>query len=91
MDGVLHCPRNHSSHKSSCGRADEIAQGNLAHRVDVFAEDELALLVTAFNQMSAKLEENSAEINEGRRYIETVLQSLPTGVISVDSTTGSVR
>ena len=65
--------------------ADEIAQGNLAHRVDVFAEDELALLVTAFNQMSAKLEENSAEINEGRRYIETVLQSLPTGVISVDA------
>ena len=65
--------------------ADEIAQGNLADRVEVFAEDELALLVTTFNQMSAKLEENSLEINEGRRYIETVLQSLPTGVISVDS------
>jgi two-component system, NtrC family, nitrogen regulation sensor histidine kinase NtrY len=65
--------------------ADEIAQGNLSHRVEVFAEDELALLVTTFNQMSAKLEENSAEINEGRRYIETVLQSLPTGVISFDS------
>ncbi len=65
--------------------ADEIAQGNLAYRVDVFAEDELALLVTTFNQMSAKLEENSAELSEGRRYIETVLQSLPTGVISFDS------
>ena len=65
--------------------ADEIAQGNLSHRVDVFAEDELALLVTTFNQMSAKLEENSTELNEGRRYIETVLQSLPTGVISFDS------
>ena len=65
--------------------ADEIAQGNLAYRVDVFAEDELALLVSTFNQMSAKLEENSTELNEGRRYIETVLQSLPTGVISFDS------
>ncbi|MEO7673469.1 MAG: ATP-binding protein [Pyrinomonadaceae bacterium] len=65
--------------------ADEIAQGNLAYRVDVFAEDELALLVATFNQMSAKLEENSAELSEGRRYIETVLQSLPTGVISFDS------
>jgi two-component system nitrogen regulation sensor histidine kinase NtrY len=65
--------------------ADEIAQGNLSHRVEVFAEDELALLVTTFNQMSAKLEENSTELNEGRRYIETVLQSLPTGVISFDS------
>ncbi|MGC2238927.1 MAG: ATP-binding protein [Pyrinomonadaceae bacterium] len=65
--------------------ADEIAQGNLAHRVDVLAEDELALLVAAFNQMSAKLEENSAELGERRKYIETVLQSLSTGVISFDA------
>jgi nitrogen fixation/metabolism regulation signal transduction histidine kinase len=64
--------------------ADEIARGNLAHRVDVFAEDELALLVSTFNQMSAKLEENSAELRERRKYIETVLQSLSTGVISFD-------
>lgn len=64
--------------------ADEIARGNLAHRVNVVAEDELALLVGTFNQMSAKLEENSAELGERRRYIETVLQSLPTGVISFD-------
>lgn len=64
--------------------ADEIARGNLAHRVNVIAEDELALLVAAFNQMSGKLEENSAELGERRKYIETVLQSLPTGVISFD-------
>lgn len=65
--------------------ADEIAQGKLGHRVEVFAEDELALLVDSFNQMSAKLEENSAELNERQRYIETVLQSLSTGVISFDA------
>lgn len=65
--------------------ADEIAKGNLGHRVDTVAEDELALLVAAFNEMSGRLEENSAEIRERRRYIETVLESLPTGVISVDN------
>ncbi|MBS1796106.1 MAG: HAMP domain-containing protein [Acidobacteria bacterium] len=65
--------------------ADRIRQGNFGHRVEVFAEDELALLVESFNQMSATLEENSAELLERRRYIETVLQSLPTGVISFDS------
>ncbi|CAA9429327.1 MAG: hypothetical protein AVDCRST_MAG74-3576 [uncultured Pyrinomonadaceae bacterium] len=64
--------------------ADKIARGDLKHRVDVFAEDELALLVSTFNQMSAKLEENSFELSERRRYIETVLQSLSTGVISFD-------
>jgi len=66
--------------------ADKIARGDLKHRVDVFAEDELALLVSTFNQMSAKLEENSFELSERRRYIETVLQSLSTGVISFDGT-----
>ncbi len=65
--------------------ADEIAKGNLAHRVDAIADDELALLVGTFNQMSAKLEANSTEIKERRRYIETVLESLPTGVISFDA------
>jgi nitrogen fixation/metabolism regulation signal transduction histidine kinase len=67
--------------------ADEIARGNLRHRVEVLAEDELALLVTSFNQMSAKLEENSAELEQRRRYTETVLQSLSTGVISFDAET----
>lgn len=65
--------------------AEQIAHGNLGHRVDVPAEDELALLVSAFNEMSSKLEANSAELTERRRYIETVLLSLPTGVISVDA------
>lgn len=65
--------------------AEKIAQGEFGHRVDVFAEDELALMVSTFNQMSAKLEANSAELTERRRYIETVLLSLPTGVISIDA------
>ena len=65
--------------------ADKIARGDLAHRVSVSAEDELALLVLTFNQMSAKLEENSVELEERRKYIETILQSLSTGVISLDS------
>ncbi len=64
--------------------ADEIARGNLGHRVDVLAEDELALLVTTFNEMSAKLESNSIELSERRKYFETVLETLPTGVISFD-------
>ncbi|MDH3492400.1 MAG: ATP-binding protein [Acidobacteriota bacterium] len=65
--------------------ADEIARGNFSHRVDVFAEDELELLVRAFNTMTGKLEEKSNELEERRRYTETILQSLSTGVISFDS------
>lgn len=64
--------------------AGEIARGNLSHRVNVLAEDELGLLVDSFNAMSARLEANSVELSARRRYIETVLETLPTGVISVD-------
>lgn len=65
--------------------ADEITKGNLSYRVETFAEDELQILVNSFNAMSAKLEENSAELKERRKYIETVLQTLSTGVISFDN------
>ncbi|MBK9216270.1 MAG: HAMP domain-containing protein [Chloracidobacterium sp.] len=64
--------------------AGEIAAGNLGHRIDVLAEDELAILVDAFNEMSARLEANATELAERRRYIETVLETLPTGVASLD-------
>lgn len=65
--------------------AGEIAAGNYGHRVDVLAEDELGILVNAFNDMSARLEANAKELAERRRYIETVFESLPTGVISFDA------
>lgn len=65
--------------------ANEVGRGNFSHRVDVLAEDELALLVDVFNKMSADLEANSVERQERRRYFETVLQTLPTGVISFDA------
>ncbi|MBX3298260.1 MAG: HAMP domain-containing protein [Acidobacteria bacterium] len=67
------------------GGAREISSGNFGHRVDVIAEDELALLVDAFNEMSATLESNSAELLERRRYIETVVATLPNGVVSFDA------
>lgn len=70
--------------KSLAEGADEIARGNFGHRVDAPAEDELALLIASFNEMSGKLEENAAELGERRKYIETVLQTLSTGVISFD-------
>src|SRR5262249_12969258 len=84
--------------KALAEASDEIARGNLKHRVGTVAEDELALLAHSFNQMTAQLEENRSRIEasstelreknlaleERRNYIETVLQSLSTGVISLD-------
>jgi PAS domain S-box-containing protein len=84
--------------KALAEASNEIARGNLHHRVDTAAEDELALLAHSFNQMTAELEENKRRIDSGsaelreknlaleerRNYIETILESLSTGVISLD-------
>ena len=84
--------------KALAEASNEIARGNLKHRVTTIADDELALLAESFNQMTTQLEENRTRIEAGaaelrdknlalrerRNYIETVLQSLSTGVVSID-------
>src|SRR3989440_2711465 len=84
--------------KSLVEASKEVARGNLAHRVTTPADEEIALLADSFNQMTAELEANRHRIEadgatlkeknlaleERRDYIETVLNSLSTGVISLD-------
>jgi two-component system, NtrC family, nitrogen regulation sensor histidine kinase NtrY len=70
--------------------ADEVRRGNLQHRVTVRAEDELALLVAGFNQMTEALESGRIELDRRRRFTEAILESIPTGVISIGSD-GSIQ
>ncbi|HWD99141.1 MAG TPA: HAMP domain-containing protein, partial [Bryobacteraceae bacterium] len=65
--------------------AEEVSRGNLSYRVNVSAMDELARLVDGFNRMTADLEANRAELEARRRFTEAILESIPTGVISIDS------
>jgi hypothetical protein len=78
---------------------EAISKGQLDYRVDIRATDELAELVQSFNSMAEQLESSRRQIeassrdvgaaNEAlerrRQYIETVLESIPTGVISIDA------
>jgi two-component system, NtrC family, nitrogen regulation sensor histidine kinase NtrY len=63
--------------------AGEVRKGNLGYRVNVQAIDELATLVRGFNEMMQALEANSRELEERRRFTEAILESIPTGVISI--------
>jgi two-component system nitrogen regulation sensor histidine kinase NtrY len=63
----------------------EVSRGNLGHRVKAAGIDELAILVSGFNRMTADLEANRSELEARRRFTEAILESIPTGVISVDS------
>ena len=65
--------------------AEQIRKGNLGYRVHVGAIDEMATLVKAFNEMTEALETNSRELESRRRFTEAILESIPTGVISLSS------
>jgi PAS domain S-box-containing protein len=62
-----------------------VRKGNLGHRVRAKAIDELATLVRAFNEMMQELEANSRELENRRRFTEAILESIPTGVLSVNA------
>ncbi len=73
----------------------ELSGGNLAHRVEVQAKDELGELVGSFNRMAGELESNRAQIETARgelelangelerrqQRLEVMLESLPSAVL----------
>jgi len=70
----------------------EISRGRLDYRVEVSAADEIGDLVRSFNRMAEELESSSRELGaanitleQRRRHIETILESIPTGVLSLDA------
>ena len=77
----------------------EIARGRLDYRVPVSAADEIGDLVRSFNRMAEDLESSrrqieassreasaaNAELDQRRRQMETILESIPTGVLSLDA------
>ena len=77
----------------------EISEGRLDYRVEVAAGDELADLVASFNRMAAELESNRLQIDSSRkdlasaygtleargRHMETILENIPTAVLSLDA------
>ena len=77
----------------------EISRGRLDYRVEIRAADEIGDLVRSFNRMAEDLEASRRQIEassrdlgaanvaleQRRRHIETILESIPTGVLSLDA------
>jgi two-component system nitrogen regulation sensor histidine kinase NtrY len=77
----------------------EISRGRLDYRVEISAADEIGDLVRSFNRMAEELESSRHQIDassrdlsaannaleQRRRHIETILESIPTGVLSLDA------
>ena len=77
----------------------EVSSGNFDYQVPEQAQDALGVLVRSFNTMSTQLRDSREQIDDftlslqqavqelerRRQLMETVLESIPTGVISLDS------
>ncbi len=70
----------------------EISRGRLDYRVEIQAADEIGDLVQSFNRMAEELQSGRRELQaanmaleQRRRHIETILESIPTGVLSLDA------
>ena len=84
--------------------AKEIGAGHLDHRVVPETQDEFGSLIEAFNSMAGELaasrrrlersavdlERKHLDVEGRRRYVETILDRIATGVISVDAA-GRIR
>ena len=60
-----------------------LAEGNVGHRVDVSATDEVGRLIDSFNDMSSQLALQRRQLTEGNRFMTTVLDSVATGIIAL--------
>ncbi len=79
--------------------AREIGAGRLDQRIELESHDEFGGLTEAFNAMAGELassrrkverstielERKNLEVDERRRYIETILERIATGVVSIDA------
>ncbi|MFQ5817124.1 MAG: ATP-binding protein [Terriglobia bacterium] len=76
----------------------EVSRGNFTYRIETPAQDELGTLVDSFNRMTAqvgesrrqleasrhRLEAAVAELEQRRQLMEAILESIPTGVITLN-------
>ncbi len=63
--------------------ARQLGQGNLGYRIPSKGIDELGTLIHRFNGMADEIQANRAEIERRRNFTEAILESIPTGVISL--------
>jgi two-component system nitrogen regulation sensor histidine kinase NtrY len=83
----------------------EISSGNFDYQVPDQVQDELGILARSFNNMTKQLRDNRSQIDQftrnlqqavqelerRRQLMETVLENIPTGVVSLDASGAILR
>ncbi|PAS95771.1 MAG: chemotaxis protein CheA [Candidatus Dactylopiibacterium carminicum] len=61
------------------------ANQDFTRRVPVTREDEIGQSITAFNSMIARIEESSAQLRQKTADIQSMLQNIPQGILTIAS------
>ncbi|WP_040951033.1 cell wall metabolism sensor histidine kinase WalK [Gorillibacterium massiliense] len=61
-----------------------VAEGNYTERVRIRGSDEIGLLGSAFNNMTARLEEALSSIEEEKEKLASILSNMSDGVVAAD-------
>jgi nitrogen fixation/metabolism regulation signal transduction histidine kinase len=83
----------------------EVSMGNFEYQVPEQSQDELGILVRSFNTMTTQLRDSRSQIDQftknlqqavqelerRRQLMETVLENIPTGVVSLDAAGAILR
>jgi len=67
------------------GATQRVAEGDALEEIEVPASDEVAVLVNSFNAMVRRVRATEAEILSSNQELTTLLATVPTGVLSVDT------
>jgi two-component system nitrogen regulation sensor histidine kinase NtrY len=62
----------------------EVAHGNWDYEIESGGDDEIGTLVSSFNQMTRDLKQINLELEQRKRFVETLLANIAAGVIAVD-------
>ncbi len=65
------------------GITDIQTSEDYSHRVAVESLDEIGITIMAFNDMVAKIEESSAQLRQKTHDIQSMLQNMPQGILTI--------
>ncbi|MDP4127563.1 MAG: ATP-binding protein [Bacillota bacterium] len=66
--------------------SQEISNGNYTERISLKSTDELGQLAVNFNEMASKLDETILDLNNKKIEVESIVNSITSGIVAVDNT-----
>ncbi len=65
-------------------RAEQLAEGEFGHKIEVKSRDEIGRLTLAFNDMASQIDKSLSEIAAEKNKVEAILSQMTDGIVAFD-------